>query len=44
MMKTVKNTLGTRKIPKKKDSLHPTPKKEKPRPIMSACWDFPLAA
>jgi hypothetical protein len=29
---------------KKKNFPHPTPKKEKSRPIMSACWDFPLAA
>ncbi len=41
----VRNTLGTRKIQKKKTP-HPTltPKKEKSMPIMSVCWDFPLAA
>jgi hypothetical protein len=35
----VRNTLGTRKTQKKR--LYP--KKEKSMPIMSVCWDFPLA-
>jgi hypothetical protein len=45
MMQTCQEHIGNKEDPKKKkNSPHPSPKKEKSRPIMSACWDFPLAA